>query len=149
MEILYDVYKEIINKVPDQMPETGGILWGHKCLITKVIFDVGIKDNVQICHYAPDVCKLNKCLSVWLKQGIELYGLFHTHFFNVSSLSQGDIAYIKQILLGMPEEKKWLYFPIVVLPDKKMVSYRCSLDGDKLVVQDESISIVNCAENIT
>lgn len=49
----------------------------------------------------------------------------------------------------MPEEKKWLYFPIVVLPDKKMVSYRCSLDGDKLVVQDESISIVNCAENIT
>ena len=82
MEILYDVYKEIINKVPDQMPETGGILGGHKCLITKVIFDVGIKDNVQICHYAPDVCKLNKCLSVWLKQGIELYGLFHTHFFS-------------------------------------------------------------------
>ena len=47
MEILYDVYKEIINKVPDQMPETGGILGGHKCLITKVIFDVGIKDNVS------------------------------------------------------------------------------------------------------
>ena len=40
-------------------------------------------------------------------------------FLIVSSLSQGDIAYIKQILLGMPEEKKWLYFPIVVLPDKK------------------------------
>lgn len=149
MKILYDVYKEIVDRIPDEIPETGGILGGHRGVITRVIFDEGIKDNVQMCHYIPNVCMLNECLAIWLEQGIEFYGLFHTHFFGVSSLSQGDIAYIKRILLAMPEEKKWLYFPIVVFPDKKIVSYRCSLDGEKLVVQDESISIVNHVEDIT
>ena len=68
--------------------------------------------------------------------------MFHTHFYGVSSLSKGDEIYIKKILEAMPQSKKELFFPIIVLPDKKIISYRCCLDGSNLVVAEDPVMCV-------
>lgn len=57
---------------------------------TKVVFDDGKDDDFRRCHYTPNVTMLNSCLVEWSESGIEFYGLFHTHFYGVSSLSKGD-----------------------------------------------------------
>ena len=45
----------------------------------------------------------------------------------------------------MPESKKLLYFPIVVLPEKEIISYCCSMNGSELnIVQDS----VECVETL-
>ena len=50
--------------------------------------------------------------------------------------------YIKKILEAMPQSKKELFFPIIVLPDKKIISYRCCLDGSNLVVAEDPVMCV-------
>ena len=124
------------------MPETGGMLGGQDGTVTKVVFDDGKDDDFRRCHYTPNVTMLNSCLVEWSESGIEFYGLFHTHFYGVSSLSKGDEIYIKKILEAMPQSKKELFFPIIVLPDKKIISYRCCLDGSNLVVAEDPVMCV-------
>ena len=106
------------------------------------MFDGGKDDDFRRCHYTPNVTMLNSCLVEWSESGIEFYGLFHTHFYGVSSLSKGDEIYIKKILEAMPQSKKELFFPIIVLPDKKIISYRCCLDGSNLVVAEDPVMCV-------
>ena len=145
MKMLNSVCERIIEKVPEHMPETGGMLGGQAGIITTVVFDGGKEDDFMRCHYTPNVKKLNRCLLEWSKNGIEFYGLFHTHFYGVSSLSKGDAVYIKKILEAMPQSKKELFFPLVVLPDKKIISYRCYLDGGDLVIANDSVV---CVKNL-
>ena len=56
-------------------------------------------------------------------------------------------VYIKKILEAMPQSKKELFFPIVVLPDKKIISYRCYLDGSNLIVAEDPVMCVADFEN--
>ena len=65
-----------------------------------------------------------------------------TFFSNNKKLVEGDKVYIKKILEAMPQSKKELFFPIVVLPDKKIISYRCYLEGSNLVVADDPVMCV-------
>ena len=142
MRILNSVYKLILDSVPEYMPETGGMLGGQDDTITTVVFDNGKIDDFRRCHYTPDVARLNRCLLDWGKDDIEFFGLFHTHFYGVASLSKGDITYIKEILKAMPQSKNVQYFPIVVLPDKKIISYRYFMDEETLnVVKDPFICV--------
>ena len=56
---------------------------------------------------------------------------------------QKEMKYIlKKILEAMPQSKKELFFPIIVLPDKKIISYRCCLDGSNLVVAEDPVMCV-------
>lgn len=142
MKMVKSVYKKILENVPTHMPETGGMLGGQDGTVTKVVFDDGKDDDFRRCHYTPNVTMLNSCLVEWSESGIEFYGLFHTHFYGVSSLSKGDEIYIKKILEAMPKSKKELFFPIIVLPDKKIISYRCCLDGSNLVVAEDPVMCV-------
>lgn len=145
MRILKSIYEEIINNVPEHMPESGGMLGGNNNTITSVVFDEGKQDEFRHCHYTPNVKRLNSILLEWAEKDIEFYGLFHTHFHSVSTLSEGDIIYIKNILDAMPESKKLLYFPIVVLPEKEIISYCCTMNGSELnIVQDS----VECVETL-
>ena len=98
MKMVKSVYKKILDNVPTHMPETGGMLGGQDGTVTKVVFDDGKDDDFRRCHYTPNVTMLNSCLVEWSESGIEFYGLFHTHFYGVSSLSKGDEIYIKKIL---------------------------------------------------
>lgn len=59
----------------------------------------------------------------------------------------GNEVYIKKILEAMPQSKKELFFPIVVLPDKKIISYRCYLDGSNLIVAEDPVMCVADFEN--
>ena len=146
MKILRSVYEVIIDSVPKHMPETGGMLGGQDGTITTVVFDDGKTDDFRRCHYTPNVTKLNSCLLDWGKNGIEFFGLFHTHFYGVASLSDGDAAYIKEIIKAMPQSKKKLYFPIVVLPDKKIISYQCCMNGESLSIEEDPLVCVEALE---
>ena len=127
MKMVKSVYTKILENVPDHMPETGGMLGGQNGIITKVVFDDGKEDDFRRCHYTPNVVMLNGCLVEWSKSGIEFYGLFHTHFYGVSSLSKGDEVYIKKIL--------------------EAISYRCYLDGSNLIVAEDPVMCVADFEN--
>ena len=119
MKMVKSVYKKILDNVPTHMPETGGMLGGQDGTVTKVVFDDGKDDDFRRCHYTPNVTMLNSCLVEWSESGIEFYGLFHTHFYGVSSLSKGDEIYIKKILEAMPQSKKSCSFRLLFCRIKK------------------------------
>ena len=143
MFITNKVYEAIVNNVPDVFLESGGIIGGYHNIIYFVEFDNGIHNrSVFKCHYTPDVKYLNRCIKAWRKRRIDFYGIFHTHFYGVSTLSEGDKQYIKRIMQSMPDSKTVLYFPIVVLPEREIVSYICVRNNGKITITEDSIIIV-------
>lgn len=141
MIVWKNIYEEILLKTPSHMPETGGIIGGRNGVVTEVIFDNGKVNDGCKCRYTPNVNLMNKCIAEWREHGIDFYGMFHSHFYDVPSLSNGDISYIKMIMNSMPEEVSKLYFPIVVFPKKEIVSYLCIRDRDGIHIKDDSVSI--------
>jgi hypothetical protein len=137
MRISKNIFQEIIQAVPFQPPEIGGILGGTNGVISSWQFDSGVASGCG-CFYAPNVSKLNQTILHWQNSGIDFLGIFHTHFFGVRSLSNGDIAYINAIMHTMPECIGKLYFPIVVLPEIEMIPYLAHRNGKlvELMVDD-------------
>lgn len=143
MYITYKTYDKIVSKVPGHPPEIGGILGGQNNVISCVIFDYGMRwQSPRKCHYTPDVEYLNKCIADWEERRIDFYGIFHTHFFGVDTLSEGDRQYMERIMQVMPNSKLELYFPIVVLPARKIVSYMCYRDGGKIRIVEDTTNLV-------
>lgn len=143
MHITYKAYDEILNAVPDGPPEIGGILGGYDDTICCLAFDHGVRQKkFPKCHYMPDVEHLNSCIAEWEDDGIDFYGIFHTHFFGVDTLSEGDRQYIEKIMQAMPSGKKKLYFPIVVLPERKIVSYVCRKTEGKTEIAEDRIYLI-------
>lgn len=143
MDIMYKVYEKITKNVSDIPPESGGILGGYNNIINNVEFDNGVLQSHQIsCCYVPNVELLNKCIEQWSRMQIEFYGMFHTHFNGVSTLSNGDVSYIENIMKAMPKSKEKLYFPIVVLPERRMESYVCIKRGGKTRILEDSIKVI-------
>ena len=66
----------------------------------------------------------------------------HAHFHDVATLSEGDKVYIKKILEAMPPELATLYFPIIVLPKRELVSYRASLIDGELSVEEDRVELI-------
>lgn len=73
MIILKRIYEEIISTIKPAPPETGGILGGINGIVTKFVFDSGIKTKNTGCYY-PDIQKLNSVLSEWNYNDVEFYG---------------------------------------------------------------------------
>lgn len=143
MYIAHEIYKRIVEEVPDHPPEIGGILGARNGVICYVVFDCGTqRENMGKCYYTPNVEYLNKCIADWEVRGIDFYGVFHTHFFSVSTLSEGDRQYIEKIMRAMPDVKKKLYFPVVVLPERKMVAYMCRRNKGKIKITETRIHLV-------
>lgn len=113
---------ELFNALPDELPETGGIIGGVNNEITEYWIDNVSKENC-ICKYAPNVDAINDQIKKWSKNNIEFFGIFHTHYFGVKTLSEGDAIYMRKIIDAMPSRVEALYFPIMVFPDKEMVLY--------------------------
>ena len=109
--------------------------------ITEVSFDNGKVNDGCKCRYTPNVNLMNKRIDEWRENGIDFYGMFHSHFYNVPTLSKGDISYIKLIMNSMPEGVNKLYFPIVVFPKKEIVSYLCIRDREGIIIKEGSVSI--------
>lgn len=134
-KILKYIYKDTQNSTF----ESGGILGSDNKIINYYSFDKGI--YVAHCSYSPNVDYLNNTISDWQKHSIRFLGIFHTHFFGVDTLSDGDMFYINNILFSMPNEIEYLYFPIVLPEFQEIIPYiatrqknKISIDIDELVV---------------
>ena len=140
MRINKEIYNNILTLVRDIPPESGGILGEKDGVIQFVVYDEGRKTG-KMCSYSPDVQKLNVVIQDWQEKGILFCGIFHTHFFGVETLSEGDRLYIKMIMEQMPMEIEKLFFPIVVLPQREFVVYVASREQGPLIIKKDTILI--------
>ena len=140
MRIFKEVYDYILSNVSNVPPEMGGILGERENIICDVQLDAGMNNNKQ-CSYEPNVIFLNKVISKWEKDNIQFCGIFHTHFHGVASLSNGDIKYIEEIMDAMPDEIKFLYFPVVLPESRKMVIYIAFNSNKKVIIETDNIVI--------
>ena len=143
MKISKNVLYKLNNLISDNPPETGGIL-GSKDnnIITDIIMDEIKKPSYKICCYEPNVDFLNHHIDKWLEKGISFKGVFHTHFVGIKTLSRADKKYISTIMNNMPEEIAYLYFPVFVLPDRKMVCYRAEKTKKEIKIFYEDVDII-------
>lgn len=146
MKIEINVYKKIVFSIPDTLPETGGIIGGKDGVITAVEFDCGTQIGKK-CSYSPSVEYLNAVLKDWKEKDITFYGIFHTHYFGVETLSAGDKEYIMKIMNSMPETITKLYFPLVVMPQRKMIAYAAVKEKGQLKILKEKIYFKEEQEN--
>lgn len=136
MTISDQTYKKIISLIKPAPPETGGILGGISNTVTYFVFDVGLNTKQAGCYY-PDTQRLNHILSLWQCQNIEFYGIVHSHIDNQTTLSSGDIQYIKKIMYSMPHKNKSLYFPLVI--NNKLFSYKATLINKRIYIENDII----------
>lgn len=143
MYITKEAYAKIIRGVAKAAYETGGILGETAGVVCHVELDAGLgQSGLNKCYYSPDTQKLNKCISVWQKHYINFCGIFHSHLGNNESLSEGDLCYIRKIMLAMPEHIKKLYFPLIVLPKNKMKLFTAVRYGQEIKIAEDSYRIV-------
>lgn len=145
MRIFEKTYWQLMDAMPVVPPEIGGILGGSPSVICEYKIDTGTGKGCG-CSYAPDVEMLNAEIKEWQKRGIAFQGMFHTHFFGVRTLSDGDIAYITAIMQTMPQSLSELHFPVVVLPDREMTSYLAVRSGNEVTIREETVTILTKGE---
>ena len=141
MIISNEIYKAMMNRAPKSPPEVGGILGKDRNIVTCFEYDNGIATD-KLCTYVPDVVRLNNVIEKWSEQNISFCGIFHTHFFGVRTLSDGDKKYINNILSAMPNTINRLYFPIVLPETKEMVVYLAIRSGEKIRIVEDVIEII-------
>jgi hypothetical protein len=141
MKIKRNVYEEILSLQRVLPPETGGILGSKDGVIVASCFDAGIQSK-KMCSYIPDTDKLNSVIKQWQQKNVLFMGIYHTHFFNVDTLSNGDVEYIEKIFYSMPSVIDHLYFPLVVMPNKKIVCYVAKLVSKKLAIEKDDLEII-------
>jgi len=111
MKIYLDIYQQLLS-CPAVPPETGGILGGKHGVVDQILFDQA-KSIHDSGKYIPNVQYLNKMIDIWQIDGIEFYGMFHSHKMDWSTLSGDDKKYIRHIMESMPDVIHTLYFPLV------------------------------------
>lgn len=141
MKIVKNTLNDIFKRVPMFPPETGGIIGMKKDVIRYVEFDKGMNTR-QVCTYEPDVDYLNAVIEKWQQNDIAFCGLFHTHFYGVRTLSDGDKMYINSILNAMPETINKLYFPIVLPEKKELIAYMAIRKGNEIQIVEEVVEVI-------
>lgn len=138
MKISREILYEILNCMPSIPPEAGGILGGKEGKISLWKYDKGCSEGG--CTYSPNVNILNRVIAEWIEQGYDFMGILHVHFGGSAVLSDGDKRYIEKIMRAMPEYITNLYFPIVVQPDRRVVSYMACKDmpGNITILENET-----------
>lgn len=140
MNIYKCIYNEIINTARSLPPETGGLLGGRDDIVAEVLRDEGLPSDKK-CSYYPNIELFNQTIKEWQSRDINFMGIFHTHYWGVNTLSKGDKRYIARIMNSMPEGIDRLYFPILVMPDKKLVCYVANKKLGNLVIETEAIEL--------
>lgn len=125
---------ELIQALPEELPEVGGIIGGNNNEITEYWIDA-VSVNGCMCKYSPNIKQINEKIEQWNDNKISFLGMFHTHYFGVRTLSKGDIEYMREIMRTMPSCIEILYFPIVVFPEKEMIIY---------AIKNQTMEIVQC-----
>lgn len=140
MIIAADCYQEIMRVFPAVPPESGCILGAINGVVCSFEYDSGIP-KLDIAVYMPNIETLNKVIHQWFKQGIEFYGLAHSHPQGQTSLSSSDVAYIHIIMQAMPEYIEKLYFPLV-FPGERIISFVAVRHHNQIDILPDDISII-------
>lgn len=146
IKVCHRVLRDILSFVPCVPPETGGVIGGQEGIISAYVLDSGGPKSNGYDYYAPDTIFLNHTIEQWRKEGIELYGIFHTHFPEGQYLSKGDIRYINVIMNALPPQIDSLLFPIVI-PRKKMIVYRARRGANTVQLSCEEIEVLQKGDN--
>lgn len=142
MKIKKEIYESIVNYPEEMPPEMGGIIGStDHAVIDTFIGDPGRKGECG-CSYTPNTPFLNRMIHQWIQDNILFCGIVHTHFFDVRTLSSGDKEYIYRILEAMPADISELYFPLIVLPKREMVSYRAIIRNGQLMIANDQIKVL-------
>jgi len=91
MRMCREIFDEIVNVAIDAPPEIGGTIGGDNNVVKTHYMDMGVS-SVKACSYTPNVFLLNGIISEWSVEGIQFMGIYHTHFFEVRTLSEGIFA---------------------------------------------------------
>ena len=137
-EIRFYIFQSVNRSI---LYESGGILGAKQDTIDHVAFDKGIQNTR--CSYTPNINYINQVIEVWQRKRIQFMGMFHTHFFGVETLSQGDIEYIKSILSAMPNEIAKLYFPIILPEYKRIIPYIAERDSNGIKINKDKLEIID------
>ncbi len=135
------VYNILLKSYSNTFDESGGILGGQNGIIKYFEFDEGIGSK-SIGKYYPNVNKLNCQIDLWQENNIAFYGIIHSHFQSDPSLSDGDKVYIRQIMINMPKEIKYLYFPLVFPIEHKIVSFKAIRNNEDIAIVKDKIKII-------
>lgn len=141
MKIKNEVLEKIINEQRPIPPESGGILGGSNGIVTTFFFDDG-EPSSKMCSYSPNTELMDKIIEDWQKDAILFMGIYHTHFWDVESLSEGDKFYIDLIMSCMPDSVNKLYFPLVLFPSKTIVPYYAIIDSGELYIEKDILEII-------
>ncbi|MBU5477693.1 hypothetical protein KQI69_00565 [Eubacterium sp. MSJ-13] len=126
----------LLQRLPEKLPETGGIIGGKNQEITEYwVDDDAVSKGKYMCRYTPNVDVMNEKIHKWSEKNIDFLGIFHTHYFGIRTLSKGDIEYMYKIMNVMPLSVKVLYFPIIVFPEKEMILY---------AIKNQTMEIIQC-----
>ena len=143
MIIQSDIVYRINDSITGYPPETGGILGSLDGeTITHFVMDEIGQTPERMCSYSPNVEFLNNYIENWSQENIAFKGIFHTHFAGVQTLSKADEKYIHEIMDAMPEEMDALYFPIFVLPDRKLVCYKAQRNDKKTLISIDQLVVI-------
>ncbi len=112
MKIIKEINNIIHISFEHSQREHGGIIGGSDDIITAFEFDKGLCSENLGC-YIPNVELLNCCIQKWQSKNIHFYGIIHNHLTEYTYLSNGDIEYIKKIMMFMPPNINDLYFPLM------------------------------------
>ena len=98
MQILIDdaVYREIVNAIGKNDPESGGILGGKELHCQKFYFD---STSIHSSNtYKPNTSKANEVIKQWYSDNIEFIGIIHSHPEHIKQLSYSDIQYAYKLM---------------------------------------------------
>lgn len=143
MKISKNALQALNEFITGQPPETGGILGSNDNeIITTVILDRVVEASTRHCSYTPNVNFLNDCIDNWMHKNIKFMGVFHTHFMGVKTLSKADKQYIYRIMEVMPNDLTFLYFPVFVLPDRKLSCYKAKRTANLIEIICDKLEVI-------
>lgn len=139
MNIQAEIYRQILTTLPLVPPESGCILGGADHVVCSFVYDPGFP-RLDRAVYAPNIQFLNQVIQQWAAEGVQFYGLSHSHPKGQRSLSSSDLAYIHTIMQAMPAHMEKLYFPLV-FPGETIRSFAACRNRDRIEILPDNIII--------
>lgn len=136
MKIKSEIFRQITTQ--NFIKETCGLLGGVNGTVKYHYQSSTHKDERCACYLEGE--KIGEIITQWRRNGIDFYGIYHTHPVCDDRLSSQDITYIKAIMASLPEIMKYLYFP-VILPNKKMTVYKAVNNGQIIIIKEPVIQV--------
>lgn len=103
MKVIEILYEQILNEQRTIPLEAGEILGGRDGIVSIYHFDGGMQSD-KMCSYIPNTKRLNETVRSWQLENLSFMGIYHTHFWNVDTLSANDMIYMERIVRNMPLE---------------------------------------------